>query len=797
MKIKKHIIRIAALFLIYVLTSMAAFADINLGNEDGSGFQSGTSNNFWGVHTDSGIPLYDTEGLRITVYNAENDSKAFKTIDITGNPQISSVSGMRYFADGSKLISKTTWLDYVQTTYNSIAQNDITKFNQAITGRFAVGDGYKAQYIAELASIDIVSSNNTTNLEAIKSLLGDKMFLQDLCRFINGLKYEDFEGGKYKIAFEPVAYFRYNGQNWAMSATECGLFNKYMKNKFSAEWNRTNNLRALLGPLTHSNLPRSAFLEKKDLGVSAYNPSSNDYYNGNNKYNSDSCIIRSMGIGVLSSLGKDEENKDPGASITSVTAEYHTDTDVYTSFYFRNDSENNIFGGGKFSIYDSNGETPKSDYGPVSEKVVVGYDDDDDEEYAYLTDEVDARHISEESSVAVYVKNPAYSDDKYGVAPYKNLGYYKDGDFIDGDSEDFSYTIRSSKGTTIASGTVSFSCPSGEEAMGWFDWHTPKSAQNITITISSNLEGVYILDSNGDPSSSVKINAKVDKVQERTPPDPTATDKRPSWQKIYSDSDVLSGAAQYAPVNSEQELTWYVWTYDWVQTSWSKESDKERTFMYVAEEYRDGDDHIDAKLLKGTYYPHYYGVDNRYYYNKKAADDGKLSGSKIKKAVILSGSARKTEYTVRLSADMEIKPSEHCYTSTYSNSSGKYTMKSGYGFQIAVNAHLSGDTDLCTGSQKANVLFPEFNYSSEPSAKYNRLLEKDGRAYVFKENEYSTYNDRVHFTPIWYPDDSDYTVYAEVFDVWCPAGQLSVRLTDQMRIKGNVFDDWHVAPDKP
>lgn len=42
---------------------------------------------------------------------------------------------------------------------------------------------------------------------------------------------------------EPVAYFRYNGQNWAMSATECGLMNKYMKNYFSSAWNSTNNLR--------------------------------------------------------------------------------------------------------------------------------------------------------------------------------------------------------------------------------------------------------------------------------------------------------------------------------------------------------------------------------------------------------------------------------------------------------------------------------------------------------------------------------------------------------------------------
>ena len=95
------------------------------------------------------------------------------------------------------------------------------------------------------------------------------------------------------------------------------------------------------------------------------------------------------------------------------------------------------------------------------------------------------------------------------------------------------------------------------------------------------------------------------------------------------------------------------------------------------------------------------------------------------------------------------------------------------------------------------MLFPEFNYNRHSTTLYNRLLEKSGGSFVFKKNKYSTYNDRVHFTPIWFPDRKNYTVYVEVFDVWCPAGQLSVRLTDQIFIKGNVYDDWHIAPTKP
>lgn len=264
--------------MLLTFSSATAFAGLNLGNDDGTNFKVGTSNNYWGVYTDSGIPLNDTEGLRVTVYNAKTNDKVFNTIDITGNANIAAASAVQFFSDGNELISKTTWLSYVSNIYNSVSDSDMSRFNNAVMSRASSGGGYKSQYISDLSNIDIVSVNNTSHLEAIKNLLGSKEFLVHLSSLLGGgLTYDDIAQGKYKIAFEPVAYFRYNGQNWAMSATECGLLNKYMKNYFTAVWNSTNNLRALLGPLTHSNLPRSAFLENKDLGISVYSPSTSDY----------------------------------------------------------------------------------------------------------------------------------------------------------------------------------------------------------------------------------------------------------------------------------------------------------------------------------------------------------------------------------------------------------------------------------------------------------------------------------------------------------------------------------------
>lgn len=60
-------------------------------------------------------------------------------------------------------------------------------------------------------------------------------------------------------------------------------------------------------------------------------------------------------------------------------------------------------------------------------------------------------------------------------------------------------------------------------------------------------------------------------------------------------------------------------------------------------------------------------------------------------------------------------------------------------------------------------------------------------------NEYSTYDRRTHFTPIWYPDGA-YTVNTWVIDCWTPVGMLSVNLNDTLTISGNLWDDWHIAP---
>ncbi len=807
MKHKRIIIRLISILLLFAFNSTTAFAGMNLGNDDGTNFKGGTSNNYWGVYTDGGIPLNDTEGLRVTVYNSQTNAKVFNTIDITGNANISAASNMQYFSDGSELIAKTTWLNYVGSTYNSISESDMARFNNTVLSKSQIG-GYKSQYIPELASVDIVSVNNTSNLAAIKEALSSVNFLKNLCDLIGGgLTYEDIAQGKYKIAFEAVAYFRYNGQNWAMSATECGLLNKYMKNYFTAGWNSTNNLRALLGPLTHSNLPRSAFLENKDLGIPVYSPSSSDYYNGNSSYNSDTCIIRCMGIGVLSA--EEPPDDDIGEESTS-SAEYHTDTDVYTSFYAINVGDVPFIGESSFSIYDSGGETPRK-YEQLKEenkKLIhaTGSQSGVTYYYAYTSTELETVYADDDEKIDVFIDNPAYVPDEDGempyVSPYVRLGSFKHGDEMRLSNTfkgTVSYKIKTTSGSTIKSGTVNITCPAGgEEAMGWIKWHTPRREQSVVITLESKRDTLILLDENGDQCEKLIINADIAKVKESTPPDPQVSDTRPSWQKIYSQSSVQDRISEYVSNNSLQELSWYTWS---IGASWTQHWDwtDKRVSVITGGMTDPSSDtpYWDAETKTEDITFTSWGVDNHYFASATAE---RMSGKFYTGAVLISKAdlqLEKVTYSVSMSAEATISPSDYCKTATYSESNGKYTMKSGYGIQINVDTHLSGDTQYCTGSQTANVLFPEFNYNRHNTTLYNRLLEKVNGSFVFKKNKYSTYNDRVHFTPIWFPDKKNYTVYVEVFDVWCPAGQLSVRLTDQIFIKGNVYDDWHIAPVKP
>lgn len=147
-------------------------------------------------------------------------------------------------------------------------------------------------------------------------------------------------------------------------------------------------------------------------------------------------------------------------------------------------------------------------------------------------------------------------------------------------------------------------------------------------------------------------------------------------------------------------------------------------------------------------------------------------------------------YQASLSGGMNIDPDEKSPTAMGD------TIKSGYGYNQKVTANVStNQSSAVTGAQNAVTYFPEFNYQT-----YWRLLERTSGDYhakfEFKENEYSTFGRRTHFTPIWMPDGT-YTAYTWLLDCWTPKGMLSIDLSDHVEIQGDLWLDWHIGPVSP
>lgn len=147
-------------------------------------------------------------------------------------------------------------------------------------------------------------------------------------------------------------------------------------------------------------------------------------------------------------------------------------------------------------------------------------------------------------------------------------------------------------------------------------------------------------------------------------------------------------------------------------------------------------------------------------------------------------------YSASLTATMQTKPDEKSPTA-----SGKQ-MKSGYGLNANVSAQVrsSAPSSHITGMQNVVTYFPEFEYAT-----YWRLLKRLNTGlsstFEFQKNKYSTYNRPAHFSPVWFPDGR-YTTYAECLDAWTPAGMMQINLTDDITIRGSLFDDWHIRPVK-
>lgn len=241
----------------------------------------------------------------------------------------------------------------------------------------------------------------------------------------------------------------------------------------------------------------------------------------------------------------------------------------------------------------------------------------------------------------------------------------------------------------------------------------------------------------GAAAKSSSITANIVELKEKTPPNPTANDKNNKFTQSSIPSKVEKTSATWGEWDCYWEPKW-VWESDWDWVS-------------------DGDD------------------SGHWEDNGEWVDRGDWK-------------YRWIAYYANFSANMNVKPDSKAPTA-YSK-----TMKSGYGINLNVSTNLNSNApaSAITGAQNVISYYPEFNYQT-----YDRVLDMINSGYYssfqLRKNKYSTYNNRAHFTPIWYPDGT-YSVYAEVIDVWTPDGMLSTDVNDYVNIKGSLYDDWHIGP---
>ena len=279
--------------------------------------------------------------------------------------------------------------------------------------------------------------------------------------------------------------------------------------------------------------------------------------------------------------------------------------------------------------------------------------------------------------------------------------------------------------------------PEGESQVVWCKWTTPATEQAVTVTVSTN-KG-YLSDN--------RINAKIVDLGKNPPPDPRANDRNDGFSAVSPPSNPQKTSARWTVWWAQWHPFW-VWipVWDWCDHSYT---DSEGNSV------SDG-----------------HWVDNGYWEDQGWYD------------------FFTDIYTASLTASSKITPDTKVPTAS------GVTMKSGYGVNNVVTSSFSSNapSSHITGAQTAVSYFPEFKHTT-----YWRLLDLITKGYSsrleFKQNKYSTYNQRSHFSPVWYPNGT-YNVYTYLIDAWTPDGMLSMNLNGSVNIQGSVFDDWHIAPKK-
>ncbi len=138
----------------------------------------------------------------------------------------------------------------------------------------------------------IVRTSGAPDIKAIKDYFTDETVIRWIGD-VTGMAYDTLISGDYKLFIEPILYYTFDSQKYAMTATEAALFDRAINGL----------LLRTMGNATHQQLPLSLYLEKSDLGFSKWAGAKTGIQNDTN-------IINYLGMGIVSFIP--EEEPEPG-----------------------------------------------------------------------------------------------------------------------------------------------------------------------------------------------------------------------------------------------------------------------------------------------------------------------------------------------------------------------------------------------------------------------------------------------------------------------------------------------------
>lgn len=179
------------LALVLAITAIVPAYATGDGNFDGGGggMGNGSKTNYWNPGMD---------GVRVSVIHADSQAVAGTVFDLTNKVPS---TGLAHFGKVSKL------------SYNA--------------GKALAPKAGNYTYINPSQSLPKIISTGSSkaSIAAIRSYFTDEQVIRSIAGYA-GMDFDTLIGGDYKLVVEPLAYLCYNGQQFAMTATEAALYDQ-------------------------------------------------------------------------------------------------------------------------------------------------------------------------------------------------------------------------------------------------------------------------------------------------------------------------------------------------------------------------------------------------------------------------------------------------------------------------------------------------------------------------------------------------------------------------------------------